>query len=96
MCLPLETVIIHHKDWITYFGGTDEPGELFYNISISNDLTQMVSFPTRIPYCDSPVLPFWIYFHLTIVFVRPWHDTWAIACTCAFTCANQVKGSLAR
>ena len=29
---------IHHKDWLTYSGGTDRPGELCYNFSISNDL----------------------------------------------------------
>ena len=34
---------VHHKDWLTYSGGTDRPGEL------SNDLTQMVNFPTPIP-----------------------------------------------
>ena len=44
---------IHHKDWVTYSGRTDQPGELCYNFSISNDLTQMVNFPTRIPHCDS-------------------------------------------
>ena len=44
---------VHHKDWLTYSGGTDRPGELCYNFSISNDLTQMVNFPTRIPGCDS-------------------------------------------
>ena len=43
----------HRKDWLTYSGGTDRPGELYYNFSISNDLTQMVNFPTRIPDCDS-------------------------------------------
>ena len=43
----------HHKDWLTYSGGTDQPGELCYNFSIANDLTQMVNFPTRIPDCDS-------------------------------------------
>ena len=43
----------HHKDWLTYSSGTDRPGELCYNFSISNDLTQMVNFPTRIPDCDS-------------------------------------------
>ena len=42
-----------HKDWLTYSSGTDRPGELCYNFSISNDLTQMVNFPTRIPGCDS-------------------------------------------
>ena len=44
---------VHHKDWPTYSGGTDRPGELCYNFSISNDLTQIVNFPTRIPDCDS-------------------------------------------
>ena len=44
---------VHHKDWLTYSGGTDRPGELCYNFSISNDLTQMVNFPTRMPDCDS-------------------------------------------
>ena len=44
---------IHYKDWLTYSGGTERSGELCYNFSISNDLTQMVNFPTRIPDCDS-------------------------------------------
>ena len=44
---------VHHKDWLTYSGGTDRPGELCYNFSISNDLTQMVNFPTQIPDCYS-------------------------------------------
>ena len=44
---------VHHKDWLTYSGGTDRPGYLCYNFPISNDLTQMVKFPTRIPDCDS-------------------------------------------
>ena len=38
---------VHHKDWLTYSGGTVRPGELCYN------LTQIVNFPTRIPDCDS-------------------------------------------
>ena len=25
---------VHHKDWLTYSGGTDQPGELCYNFSI--------------------------------------------------------------
>ena len=44
---------VHHKDWLTYSGGTDRPGELSYNFSISSDLTQIVNFPTWIPDCDS-------------------------------------------
>ena len=45
--------IVHHKDWLTYSGGTDRPGELCYNFSFSNDLTQMVNFPTQTSDCDS-------------------------------------------
>ena len=44
---------VHHKDWLTYSSGTDRPGKLCYIFSISNDLTQMINFPTRIPDCDS-------------------------------------------
>ena len=44
---------VHHKDLLTYSGGTNRSGELCYNFSISNDPTQMVNFPTRIPDCDS-------------------------------------------
>ena len=44
---------IHHKDLLTYFGGTDRPGELCYSFSISNDLTQRVNFLIRVPDCDS-------------------------------------------
>ena len=44
---------IHHKDWLTYSDGTDSHGELCYNFSILNDLTQMVNFLTWIPDCDS-------------------------------------------
>ena len=44
---------VHHRDWLTYSGGTDRAGELCYNFSISNDLTQIVNFPTQIPDCDS-------------------------------------------
>ena len=48
---------VHHKDWLTYSGGTGRSGEFCHNFSyviiISNDLTQMVNFPTHIPDCDS-------------------------------------------
>ena len=40
---------IHHNDWLTYSGGTDQPGELSYNFYISKDLTQMINLPTLIP-----------------------------------------------
>ena len=44
---------VHHKDWLFYSGGTDRPGQLCYNFSISNDLTQMVNVPMWISDCDS-------------------------------------------
>ena len=37
---------VHHEDWLTHSGGTDKHGELCYNFSMSNDLPQMVNFPT--------------------------------------------------
>ena len=43
----------HYKDQLTYSGKTDRPDEHCYNLSISNNLTQMVNFLTRIPDCDS-------------------------------------------
>ena len=60
---------IHHKDWPTYSGGTDKPGELCHNLSVSDYLTHMVNFPTRIP-VTLTVRLFWIYvFLLMQVFV---------------------------
>ena len=44
---------VHQKDRLTYFGGTDRSGELCYNFSITNDLTQMFNFLTHIPDSDS-------------------------------------------
>ena len=44
---------VHHKDWLTYHGGTDRLGGRCYNFSTSNDLKQMVNFLTQIPDCDS-------------------------------------------
>ena len=69
MCLSLETNV-YHRDWLTYSGGTDRPGELCYNVSISNDLTHMVNYPTQIPDCDShsPVL-LDLFLYVTLVFV---------------------------
>ena len=44
---------IQHKEWLTYSDGNERPGEFCYNFPISKDLTQMVNFPTQIPYCNS-------------------------------------------
>ena len=64
---------IHHKDWLTYSGGTDWLGELCYNFSISNDLTQIVNASTRISDCDyhCPALLDY-FFLLTLIFVLQW------------------------
>ena len=65
---------IYHKDWLTYSGGTDRSGELCYNFSTSNDLAQMVNFPTHISTVILTVLLFWIsFFVLRLVFVLQWH-----------------------
>ena len=64
---------VHHKDWFTYSGGTDRPGELCYNFYISNDLTQMVNFLLGFQTVILIVLLFWTYlFLLTLVFVLQW------------------------
>ena len=63
---------VYHKDWLTYSGGTDGPGELSYNFSISNDLTQMVNFPTRILDCDSHWPALLDLFLLTLLIVLQW------------------------
>ena len=67
---------IHHKDWLTYSGGIDRPGELCYNFSISNDLAQMVNFPTWIPDCDShspTLLDFFLSFDTSICSTMVFH-----------------------
>ena len=62
---------IHHKDWLTYSGGADRLGELCYNFSTSNDLKEMLNFPTWIVILT--VLFFWIHlFLLMLVFALQW------------------------
>ena len=51
------------KDWLTYSGGTDGPGEHCYIFSISIDITQMVNFATQISDCDSHSPAFLDLFH---------------------------------
>ena len=62
---------LHNEDWLTYSGGTDRSGELCYNFYISNDLAQIVNFPTWIPECDSHIPALLDLFLLTLVFVLP-------------------------
>ena len=40
---------IHCKVWLTYSGGTNRLSEPSYSFSMSNNHTQMINFPTRIP-----------------------------------------------
>ena len=60
---------VHHKECLTYSAGTDRPGELCY---ISNDLTQMVNFPTWIPDCESRNLALLDLFLLTLLLFLQW------------------------
>ena len=67
---------IHHKVWLTYCGRTYRSGELCYNFSISNDITQMVNFPTQILDCDShsaALLDFFILSDSSICFRMAFH-----------------------
>ena len=57
---------VHHKDWLTYSGGTDRSGELCYNFSISSNLTQMVNFPAWIPDCDSQLFQIYLFLDTSI------------------------------
>ena len=60
---------VHHKDWLTYSGGTDRPGKLCYNFS--NDLTQIVNLLIGSQTdSHSPVLL--NLFLLTVVFFQQW------------------------
>ena len=60
--------IVHHKDCVTYSGGTDESGEVCYNFSISDDL-RWLTFLLRSQTVVVSLL-FWIYFFLfMLVFV---------------------------
>ena len=59
---------VYHEDWLTYSGGTDQPGELCYNFSISNFPTQMVTqFLLGSQAAILMVLLFWIYFFLLML-----------------------------
>ena len=63
---------VHHKN----SGETDRSGELYYNFSISNDLTQMVNFSTRIPDCHFHIpalLDLFIYFDASICSTMAFH-----------------------
>ena len=73
MFLSFETLT--SKDWLTYSGGTDGPGEL-----CSSDLTQMINFPIGFETVILIALLFWTYFFLlTLVFVLQWLSLHVVA-----------------
>ena len=61
-----------HKDWLTYSGETDRPGELCYDFSISNERAEVVNLPTWIPDCDSHTPALLELFLLMLVFFLQW------------------------
>ena len=69
---------VHHKGWLTYSGKTDTSGESCYNFSISNDLTQIVTFPTRISDCDFHRPALLDLFLLMLVFDLIWSSIWSL------------------
>ena len=71
-----------------------------YSFFISNDLTQMVNFPTRMPDCDScrPVLLDLFISSDTIVFALQWLSSigkfWSCCCLrCHWLCSKLKMGS---
>ena len=64
---------IHHKDWLTYSGGTDRPGELVIIFLSQMTLLQWLTFLLWSLTLTLTVLLFWIYFFLlTLAFVLHW------------------------
>ena len=65
---------VHHKDWFTYFGRSDRPGELCYNFLISQ--TTLLGWLTLLLGSQSvifTVLLLWIsFFLLTLAFILQW------------------------
>ena len=63
---------VHHKDWLTYSGGTDRSGKLCCNFSPTT-LLRGLTFLLRSQTVILIVLLFWIYFFLLmLVFVLQW------------------------
>ena len=75
---------IYLKDWLTYSVGNNRPSELCYKFGISNDLTQMVYFPTWLIDVTVTGLLFWIYlFSMTLVFYNVFPSNgkfWSCCC----------------
>ena len=52
----------HHKDWLTYSGGTNKPGELCYNFLSQTTLLRWLTFLLGSRAVTLTVLLFWILF----------------------------------
>ena len=64
---------VHHKDWLTYSGGTDRPGELCYNFLSQMTLLRWLTFLLGSLTVSLTFLLFWIYFYLLmLVFAIQW------------------------
>ena len=67
--LSLGDFNVHHKDWVTYSGGPDRPGERCYKTTLLRQLTFLLWFLT----VTLTVMLFWIYlFLLMLVSVLQW------------------------
>ena len=68
---------VHHKDWLTYSGGTDRPAELCYS-SFKMTLLRWLTFLLRSLTVILRALLFWIYlfvlfiYYLMLVFILQW------------------------
>ena len=68
-----EDFSVHHKDWFTYSGGTDLPGELCYIFLSQTALLRRLTFLRGSQTMIVIVLLFWTYFLLlTLVFALQW------------------------
>ena len=64
---------VHYKDWLTYSGGTDRPGEPFIIFLSQMTLLRWLAFLLGCLTVNLTVLLFWInLFILTLVFVLQW------------------------
>ena len=66
---------VHHGDWLTYSGVTDLVNSL---INISNNLTQMVNFPTQIPDYNSQSCSFGFIFFFDLFVLQCLSLHWEI------------------
>ena len=72
MCLSLETLKNIIRTGLPILVELIDPVNSVLQFFISNDLTQMVNFTTRIPNCDSHSPALLYFFCLTLAFVLQW------------------------